>query len=169
MPSAGFAGCRPQALRVNGDGSQVPCPIGGTGRRARLKIEFRKECWFDSGMGHHQTLPANFHTLPVNPKNSDFRGPGAQAREALNERTIGGNFSTRRRVVGNRRRDIEMVGCQSSPGPAHHLFKRCFQMAAKTFRVEKRCPQLSGMELFPIVPDDFRIGKKLDCSRDVAL
>nr|CAI0339790.1 hypothetical protein SHINE37_43652 [Rhizobiaceae bacterium] len=32
---------------------QVPCPIGGTGRRARLKIEFRKECWFDSGMGHH--------------------------------------------------------------------------------------------------------------------
>ena len=25
------------------------CPCGGTGRRARLKIEFRKECWFDSG------------------------------------------------------------------------------------------------------------------------
>ena len=32
------------------------CPIspcGGIGRRARLKIEFRKECWFDSGQGHH--------------------------------------------------------------------------------------------------------------------
>jgi hypothetical protein len=29
------------------------CPCGGTGRRARLKIEFRKECWFDSGQGHH--------------------------------------------------------------------------------------------------------------------
>src|SRR3954451_22861765 len=28
-------------------------PCGGTGRRARLKIEFRKECWFDSGQGHH--------------------------------------------------------------------------------------------------------------------
>ena len=28
------------------------CPCGGTGRRARLKIEFRKECWFDSGQGH---------------------------------------------------------------------------------------------------------------------
>src|SRR3954466_16248795 len=28
-------------------------PCGGTGRRARLKIEFRRECWFDSGQGHH--------------------------------------------------------------------------------------------------------------------
>jgi hypothetical protein len=28
------------------------CPCGGIGRRARLKIEFRKECWFDSGQGH---------------------------------------------------------------------------------------------------------------------
>src|SRR3569832_601523 len=25
---------------------------GGTGRRARLIFEFRKECWFDSGQGH---------------------------------------------------------------------------------------------------------------------
>ena len=25
------------------------CPYGGTGRRVRLKIGFRKECWFDSG------------------------------------------------------------------------------------------------------------------------
>src|SRR4029079_5566584 len=32
---------------------QRECPCGGTGRRARLKIEFRKECWFDSGQGHH--------------------------------------------------------------------------------------------------------------------
>src|ERR1700710_402231 len=32
------------------------CPCGGTGRRARLKIEFRKECWFDSGQGHHPTV-----------------------------------------------------------------------------------------------------------------
>lgn len=31
--------------------SEGPC--GGIGRRARLKIEFRKECWFDSGQGHH--------------------------------------------------------------------------------------------------------------------
>ena len=31
-------------------------PCGGTGRRARLKIEFRKECWFDSGQGHHRIL-----------------------------------------------------------------------------------------------------------------
>ena len=26
-------------------------PYGGIGRRVRLKIEFRKECWFDSGHG----------------------------------------------------------------------------------------------------------------------
>src|SRR5439155_22715629 len=31
-------------------------PCGGTGRRARLKIEFRKECWFDSGQGHQASL-----------------------------------------------------------------------------------------------------------------
>jgi hypothetical protein len=35
------------ALRLATEG-----PCGGTGRRARLKIEFRKECWFDSGQGH---------------------------------------------------------------------------------------------------------------------
>ena len=41
------------------------CPIspcGGIGRRARLKIEFRKECWFDSGQGHH---PPSLTTLRV--------------------------------------------------------------------------------------------------------
>jgi hypothetical protein len=32
--------------------SESPC--GGIGRRARLKIEFRKECWFDSGQGHQE-------------------------------------------------------------------------------------------------------------------
>lgn len=32
----------------------IGCPIGGIGRRARLKIEFRKKCWFDPGMGHHR-------------------------------------------------------------------------------------------------------------------
>ena len=38
----------------------VKCPCGGTGRRARLKIEFRKECWFDSGQGHQPTLLRSF-------------------------------------------------------------------------------------------------------------
>jgi hypothetical protein len=46
--SAGFA--TPAARRA----SEGPC--GGIGRRARLKIEFRKECWFDSGQGHHPTI-----------------------------------------------------------------------------------------------------------------
>jgi hypothetical protein len=43
--SAGFA--TPAVWRA----PEGPC--GGIGRRARLKIEFRKECWFDSGQGHH--------------------------------------------------------------------------------------------------------------------
>jgi hypothetical protein len=30
------------------------CPCGGTGRRARLKIVFRKEWGFDSLHGHHR-------------------------------------------------------------------------------------------------------------------
>src|SRR5882757_4505508 len=42
--SAGFA---TSACRLMFEG-----PCGGIGRRARLKIEFRKECWFDSGQGH---------------------------------------------------------------------------------------------------------------------
>src|SRR6185437_16428022 len=35
-------------------------PCGGTGRRARLKIEFRKECWFDSGQGHQSSPLCGF-------------------------------------------------------------------------------------------------------------
>ena len=31
----------------------LACPRGGTGRRAALKMRFRKECPFDSGRGHH--------------------------------------------------------------------------------------------------------------------
>ena len=29
------------------------CPCGGIGRRAALKMQFRKECPFESGQGHH--------------------------------------------------------------------------------------------------------------------
>src|SRR5690606_2913650 len=36
-----------------GNGSASTGPCGEIGRRARLKIEFRKECWFESGQGHH--------------------------------------------------------------------------------------------------------------------
>src|SRR5262245_35185551 len=38
-------------------------PCGGTGRRARLKIEFRKECWFDSGQGHQYKNVSNNNDL----------------------------------------------------------------------------------------------------------
>ena len=47
--SAGFATAPVPA-------SIAKSPCGGIGRRARLKIEFRKECWFDSGQGHHRIL-----------------------------------------------------------------------------------------------------------------
>src|SRR5678815_302388 len=40
-------------------------PCGGTGRRARLKIEFRKECWFDSGQGHQTATIQNKTTNPT--------------------------------------------------------------------------------------------------------
>src|SRR3954452_17989402 len=36
--------------------ARAPSPCGGIGRRARLKIEFRKECWFDSGQGHQERV-----------------------------------------------------------------------------------------------------------------
>lgn len=39
------------------------CPCGGIGRRARLKIEFRKECWFDSGQGHQSVKSLFFQPL----------------------------------------------------------------------------------------------------------
>ncbi len=44
--------CKSQALII----THASSPIGRNCRRARLKIEFRKECWFDSGMGHHNYL-----------------------------------------------------------------------------------------------------------------
>jgi hypothetical protein len=37
-------------------------PCGGIGRRARLKIEFRKECWFDSGQGHQAAPLRSYST-----------------------------------------------------------------------------------------------------------
>ena len=36
-------------IRPLSEGPPDDCPYGGTGRRVRLKIGFRKECWFDSG------------------------------------------------------------------------------------------------------------------------
>ena len=31
----------------------IGMPLWRNRRRAQLKIEFRKKCWFDSGQGHH--------------------------------------------------------------------------------------------------------------------
>src|SRR4051812_26867443 len=62
-------------------------PCGGTGRRARLKIEFRKECWFDSGQGHQPTLLRSFglagqRTAPIsrNSRKTCRRIPAASSR-----------------------------------------------------------------------------------------
>jgi hypothetical protein len=52
-------------------------PCGGIGRRARLKIEFRKECWFDSGQGHQ----SRSHIFTREP--SDPRGRRAPASRYL--------------------------------------------------------------------------------------
>lgn len=38
------------------------CPCGGIGRRAALKMQFRKECPFESGQGHHSQRPARIVT-----------------------------------------------------------------------------------------------------------
>ena len=66
-------------------------PCGGTGRRARLKIEFRKECWFDSGQGHQSGIrphPPTFTFLNNDGQKSDFwlRRAGAGGKV---ERTTG--------------------------------------------------------------------------------
>jgi hypothetical protein len=57
--SAGFA---THACRRS---SESPC--GGIGRRARLKIEFRKECWFDSGQGHQLGCSSPFQSVRNRP------------------------------------------------------------------------------------------------------
>src|SRR3954454_14250859 len=51
-------------------------PCGGTGRRARLKIEFRKECWFDSGQGHQPSLLRSYSWASQAPHH---RGEAAKA------------------------------------------------------------------------------------------
>ena len=46
------------------------CPCGGIGRRARLKIEFRKECWFDSGQGHQLGCSSSFQSVRNRPRSA---------------------------------------------------------------------------------------------------
>src|SRR5207245_9598412 len=58
-------------------------PCGGTGRRARLKIEFRKECWFDSGQGHQTENINNNNNLN---RSLDFRFSGIFSRCIENPR-----------------------------------------------------------------------------------
>ncbi len=60
--SAGFA---TSAFRLTSDG-----PCGGIGRRARLKIEFRKECWFDSGQGHQLGCSSPFQSVRNRPRSA---------------------------------------------------------------------------------------------------
>jgi Arm DNA-binding domain len=49
------------------------CPCGGIGRRARLKIEFRKECWFDSGQGHQPTVRCHSPTFTFLNRRKDYK------------------------------------------------------------------------------------------------
>jgi hypothetical protein len=48
----------------------VISPCGGIGRRARLKIEFRKECWFDSGQGHQLGCSGPFQSVRKRPRSA---------------------------------------------------------------------------------------------------
>src|SRR6185437_2261324 len=54
-------------LRDGGLGPPRERPCGGIGRRARLKIEFRKECWFDSGQGHQLGCSSPFQSVRNRP------------------------------------------------------------------------------------------------------
>lgn len=64
MPSAVDPITLRRIVRQQRCGLDASGPCGGIGRRARLKIEFRKECWFDPGQGHHlpySPLPMTAH------------------------------------------------------------------------------------------------------------
>src|SRR5262249_10170371 len=57
-------------LRHRPSGLVPEGPCGGTGRRALLQIELRKECWFDSGQGHQPSQlrlarPVLAHARPI--------------------------------------------------------------------------------------------------------
>ena len=63
--TSGMAPCRLRPGMIRKSGKPVcrqhqpsieRCPCGGTGRRAQLKIVFRKECGFDSLHGHQPSL-----------------------------------------------------------------------------------------------------------------
>ena len=59
---------RLRAVAPQGRPDEGPC--GGTGRRARLKIEFRKECWFDSGQGHQLGCSSPFQSVRNRPRSA---------------------------------------------------------------------------------------------------
>ena len=62
----------------------APGPCGGTGRRARLKIVFRKEWGFDSLHGHHLVL----HRTSNNPNNPDQQKVGVSPRARVVPRPL---------------------------------------------------------------------------------
>lgn len=78
-------------------------PCGGTGRRARLKIEFRKECWFDSGQGHQDQNISNINGRlePDQPLKAAFSDMAAAAVTLLRRPT---NRALRRRQRRESRR-----------------------------------------------------------------
>jgi hypothetical protein len=63
-------------------GATSPC--GGIGRRARLKIEFRKECWFDSGQGHQMLRSFGMASHPRLPDEASWVGcASAQVSDSI--------------------------------------------------------------------------------------
>jgi hypothetical protein len=68
------------------------CPCGGTGRRARLKIEFRKECWFDSGQGHHRLFRNKPHSRAKLVASASFEPCDKNAPSKVRTTQSGTNF-----------------------------------------------------------------------------
>src|ERR1700683_3099641 len=55
LPSGKLRVDRPELVRIIRFPVFLGCPSGGTGRRAGLKIQYRKVCRFDSDLGHQPT------------------------------------------------------------------------------------------------------------------
>jgi hypothetical protein len=70
----------------------VVCPFGGIGRRAALKMRFRKEFRFESGRGHHYLVlcdPCWSKNEQESPDLLEFLPKPIQHRPVASERFVG--------------------------------------------------------------------------------
>jgi hypothetical protein len=91
----------------------VKCPCGGIGRRARLKIEFRKECWFDSGQGHQNLFFLSCHAM------TSRRQRHAQALFRLPDEAL--NFRAHSRLYNASNLPLPALTRLPGGGKNHHV------------------------------------------------